>query len=128
MGRYYDGDINGKFMFGVQSSEAANRFGVSGTVPGYLDYYFNQDDLNGIERGLEKIENNFGELKDSLLAYFDLYKDPDDAPISFHEYLEKGNKPKLDTYLLSEYADYVLGKRIYNCVKKHGECNFTAEL
>ena len=128
MGRYYDGDINGKFMFGVQSSTAADRFGVNGTVPGYLDYYFNQDDLNGIERGLEKIENNFGELKDSLLAYFDLYKDPEDAPLSFDEYLEKGNKPKLNTTLVSEYADYVLGKRIYYCVKEQGVCNFTAEL
>jgi len=128
MGRYYDGDICGKFMFGVQSSLAADRFGVSGTVPGYLDYYFNQDDLNGIERGLKEIENNFGELRDSLLAYFDLYKDPDDAPLSFHVYLEKGNKPKLDKNLLSEYADYVLGKRIYNCVKEQGDCTFTAEL
>ena len=128
MGRYYDGDICGKFMFGVQSSLAADRFGVSGTVPGYLDYYFNQDDLNGIERGLKEIENNFGELRDSLLAYFDLYKDPDDAPLSFHVYLEKGNKPKLDKDLLSEYADYVLGKRIYNCVKEQGDCTFTAEL
>ena len=26
MGRYYDGDISGKFWFGVQSSDAANRW------------------------------------------------------------------------------------------------------
>ena len=30
MGRYYDGDINGKFMFAVQSSSAADRFGSEG--------------------------------------------------------------------------------------------------
>jgi hypothetical protein len=28
MGRYYHGDIEGKFMFGVQSSDDADFFGV----------------------------------------------------------------------------------------------------
>ena len=32
MGRYYEGDINGKFMFGVQASNAADRFGVEGNT------------------------------------------------------------------------------------------------
>ena len=128
MGRYYDGDINGKFMFAVQSSNAADRFGVTGETPSLLDYYFDEDNLNDLEEGLKEIENNFGELKDSLLAYFDLYKDPEDAPLSFGEYLEKGNKTKLNENLLSEYADYTLGKRIYNCIKEQGSCGFTAEL
>lgn len=128
MGRYYDGDINGKFMFGVQSSDAADRFGVIGEKPNLLDYYFDEDNLDSLKEGLKEIENNFGELKDSLLAYFDLYKDPEDAPLSFSEYLEKGDKPKLNANLLSEYADYILGKRIYNCIKEQGSCGFTAEL
>ena len=32
MGRYYDGDISGELWFGVQSSDAADRFGVKGQV------------------------------------------------------------------------------------------------
>ena len=28
MGRYYNGDVNGKFMFAVQSSNAHERFGA----------------------------------------------------------------------------------------------------
>jgi hypothetical protein len=34
MGRYYSGSIRGKFWFGLQSSSAADRFGVLGS---YLD-------------------------------------------------------------------------------------------
>ena len=30
MGRYYNGDIEGKFMFAVQSSTSADRFGCAG--------------------------------------------------------------------------------------------------
>ena len=33
MGRYYSGDIEGKFWFALQSSDAADRFGVVGTQP-----------------------------------------------------------------------------------------------
>jgi hypothetical protein len=39
MGRYYTGDIEGKFMFGVQSSDDANFFGVEGESRS-LDYYY----------------------------------------------------------------------------------------
>jgi hypothetical protein len=52
MGRYYDGDINGKFMFGVQSSDAADRFGVIGEKPNLLDYYFDEDNLDSLKEGL----------------------------------------------------------------------------
>ena len=40
MGRYYTGDIEGKFAFGVQASDAADQFGVEGQTPEYLEYYF----------------------------------------------------------------------------------------
>ena len=32
MGRYYTGDIEGKFWFGIQSSNSADRFGVIGLI------------------------------------------------------------------------------------------------
>lgn len=128
MGRYYNGDIEGKFWFGVQSSAAADRFGVEGTLPGYLDYYFDEDNLEDIESELKHIEDKFGDLKDSLLTYFDLYKDPSEAPLSFTDYLIKGDKPELPKSLYEEFADYILGKKILNCVKETGSCSFTAEL
>ena len=43
MGRYYNGDIDGKFWFAVQSSDDADFFGVQGESS-YLSYYFSEDD------------------------------------------------------------------------------------
>ena len=51
MGRYYDGDINGKFMFAVQSSSAADRFGSEGHN-NYLEYYFDEEHLPTIKEEL----------------------------------------------------------------------------
>ena len=40
MGRYYSGDIEGKFWFAVQSSNAADRFGSTRYVRDYINYSF----------------------------------------------------------------------------------------
>ena len=52
MGRYYNGDIEGKFWFAIQSSTDADFFGVVGSEPSYLDYYFSEDNLKDIEKGI----------------------------------------------------------------------------
>ncbi len=127
MGRYYTGDIEGKFVFAVQGSDAADRFGVTGECR-ELHYYFSSKNIPDVEAELEEIENQFGELKHCLLAYFDLYETPENAPITFTEYLEKGGKPKLNEALFSEYADYILGKKILKCLEEHTECSFEAEM
>ena len=44
MGRYYSGDIEGKFLVTVQPSNAADRFGVFGEATS-LSYIFDRDDL-----------------------------------------------------------------------------------
>ena len=54
MGRYYNGDIEGKFWFAVQSSTDADFFGVVGSEPSYLDYYFSEDNLKDIEKGISE--------------------------------------------------------------------------
>ena len=64
MGRYYEGDIEGKFVFGAQSSTAADRFGVEGTTPGYVDYNISFEDY------LEKL-NKKPLNRDQLLEIFD---------------------------------------------------------
>ena len=99
MGRYYHGDIEGKFMFGVQSSDAAEVwcYWLCWTTTDY----FTGKDIPDVEAELEEIEDQFGKLKHCLLAYFDLYETPEDAPITFTEYLEKGGKPKLNEALFS---------------------------
>lgn len=56
MGRYYSGDINGKFAFAVQDSDAADRFGMTGSQPAYLCYYYEEENFEVGE--LEEIINN----------------------------------------------------------------------
>ena len=133
MGRYYQGDIEGKFVFGAQSSTAADRFGVEGTTPGYVDYNFDTSNLKDLELELKNIENKIGEYAYYLKAYYDLYGLEtilygDDLNISFEDYLEKLNKKPLNRDQLLEIFDYRLGKKIQACIKEQGSCSFTAEL
>lgn len=123
MGRYYDGDIEGKFWFGVQSSEAANRFGVTGTC-NYLHYYFSKEDLESVEKELEVILNNLGEYKDKLDKYFKENKGYNDEELCKYLSVDGG---KLFN-ILQEYADYHLGIKIRDCLKQQGVCEFDAEM
>jgi hypothetical protein len=45
MGRYTSGDIEHKFVFGVQSSTAADRFGATYCESNYVEYYFDEEQL-----------------------------------------------------------------------------------
>ena len=61
MGRYYNGDIEGKFWFAVQSSDDADYFGVQGEAR-FLNYYFMTEDLPKIEAGIKKCKKYLGSL------------------------------------------------------------------
>lgn len=128
MGRYYSGDIDGKFAFGIQDSDAANRFGVIGQIPNFLEYYFTTDDLEELQKELKNIEDAFGGHKPALKIYFDLYKTEVDAPLTFQSYLKEGGLPELTESQLSEYYDYLLGRKILECIQETGSCSFDAEL
>jgi len=114
MGRYYSGDIEGKFMFAVQPSDAADRFGSTGYRE-HLDYYFNKEDhmdtvleeLAGLKENYEKVNKFF---KDKEFYSPDDLKD---AGISDAE--------------MSDYADYNLGMNIKQGLEEQGEIYFTAE-
>ena len=128
MGRYYNGDIEGKFVFGLQSSAAADRFGVEGRVPGYLEYYYDETNLDDLETELKNIEDGIGERGKYLKVYYDLYGSNDDVQITFEEYLKKGDKKPLNEEQSLEFFDYRIGKKIEECIKEQGNCSFTAEL
>jgi hypothetical protein len=119
MGRYFTGMIEGKFWFAVQSSTAADRFGVSHNEPSYVEYYYSEDDLEGVEEELKNIEDNLGNKLQTIIDFFektDWYKNED---------LEAIGISRAD---LSEYADYTLGVKIRDCIRMNGECTFEAEL
>jgi len=114
MGRYYQGDINGKFMFSVQSSRAADRFGSEG-YNDYLEYYFYDEHLPTIEEELTLLKEDFEKVEE-------FFKDRD----SWND--EIAEAAGISREMMSNYADYHLGKQIFDCVKENGQCLFQAEL
>ena len=128
MGRYYSGDIEGKFWFAVQCATSADRFGVEGQS-NYLDYYFDTDNLSCIKSELLKIENNLGENLGLLDKFFSENHSYNDKTLI--EFFKENGKTKSSSdiqKMLEEYADYELGNKILKQVEEHGECSFEAEL
>ena len=71
MGRYYNGDIDGKFWFALQSSDCADRFGVIGEAPSRLDYFFDEDNLEDVEAEIKNIEESLGEQLQVIEKFFE---------------------------------------------------------
>ena len=124
MGRYYYGDIEGKFWFAVQSSDSADRFGVVGSEPQYLEYWFQQEDLEQVQKELKRIENQFSEDFKKIDQFFEGRQSYTDKELA--EYL--GTAEAFAKQILKEYADYELGKKIEQSIIENGQCSFTAEL
>lgn len=138
MGRYYSGDIKGKFWFAVQTSDDASFFGGSdeevyyqdengedwNPEPSELEYFFQSGDLEEIEHGIEECLSELGENKEKLDAFFEKAMSYNDTRVSEALKIDaKEVKP-----LLEWYARLELGIKIRDCVKEKGQCSFTAEL
>ena len=119
MGRYYSGDIEGKFWFALQDSNAADRFGSIGTEPEYLNYYYFTEHLPKVEEEIDRIEKALGDKLQVIEDFFKVHDGYND------EMLNKAGITKAE---LREYADLRLGKKIRDCIKEQGACIFTAEL
>lgn len=119
MGRYYHGDIEGKFWFAVQSSVAAERFGGEMYEPNYVDFYFDESHLDGVNAEIERIEQKLGDMKQKIDDFFTAHSGYNDDML-----LEAGIDPKL----LVDYADLGLGIKIRDCIVQQGSCQFEAEL
>ena len=126
MGRYYNGDIEGKFWFGVQSSDDGDFFGSKGEEPNtFLNYHFTKDEhLKDIKKGIKECEKELGTWKEKLDKFF---KDNNgyNAKMIEDQLELKEEKSK---ELLEWYARLELGNQILECVMKQGECSFEAEL
>jgi hypothetical protein len=119
MGRYYSGDIEGKFWFALQPSDAPSRFGGEETEPSYINYHFNEDHLEEVEEEIQNIEESLGEKKTIIDNFF-----KEKASYSNDELLALGITEKD----LLDYADLGIGIQIRDCVLENGDCNFEAEL
>ena len=130
MGRYYNGDIEGKFWFAVQSSDAADRFGSTGYEPSYIQYYFDKGHINGIKKEIKAIKENIGKKELEILEkFFDENAGYTEEMLANAFEENKLTKTEEDIrFMLKEYADLGLGKKILKCVNSYGECSFDAEI
>ena len=118
MGRYYSGDIEGKFWFALQDSDAADRFGVTGEQPNIITYYFDEDNLEGVEEEIKNIEESLGDKLQLIEKFFEERNGYND------KMLEEAGITQAE---LRDYADLGLGKQIRDSIIENGQCSFEAE-
>ena len=96
MGRYYTGDIEGKFMFAVQGSDAGERFGAHELDNHVIHYCIQREYYDDIVKELKSIEES-GCLERA------------EAWMNEEHRLPPSDLQRKD---LEEYADYRMGKKI----------------
>jgi len=124
MGRYYYGDIEGKFWFAVQPSTDPEFFGMEEYEHNFVNYYINETDIELIEDGLKECKKNLKGWIRKMEAYWKKnlsYNDGEMAKVL------NISEEKLK-HLIFWYARYRLGKKIYKQVKNHGDCSIEAEI
>ena len=127
MGRYYHGDIEGKFMFAVQSSDDADFFGVVGQPPEtHLEYSYREEDLPKIKKGLKKCSLELGNnrIRNKLDKFFKTRNGYNNEMLA----KEFGWHPDRVEEYLKWYARALLGEQILECVEEYGDCDFEAEI
>lgn len=118
MGRYYNGDIEGKFWVAVQSSADADFFGVTGYQPEWLEYEFEQEDLENVQAGIKTCNEKLGKYKKKLDEFFEKNFAYNDKMLE-----DAGIPPAMAEW----YARLQLGEKIENSIKVNGQCYFSAE-
>ena len=119
MGRYYSGDIEGKFWFALQPSDAPSRFGGTEQEPAYITYDFEEHHLEEVEQEIQSIEENLGDKISIIDKFFEDNNGYNDAMLE---------EICITNDELREYADLKLGIQIRDCIKEQGYCVFDAEL
>lgn len=135
MGRFYQGDIEGKFWVGVQPSDDADFFGVEGIEvedsdePEALDYEFYKEHEPSVRDGLKTCLKELGGAKPHLDEFFK--KNDSYNTEILMAYLNEHMKPRFTEEdvrnILEWYARYDLGTEILGSITKHGQCVFEAE-
>tara|TARA_R100001082_G_C4357404_1_gene157568 strand:+ start:1529 stop:1891 length:363 start_codon:yes stop_codon:yes gene_type:complete len=112
MGRYYTGDIEGKFMFAVQPSDAPERFGAIENQD-YIDYWIDSDRIDEVREEVKQIETESADQIKRINKMFD-------NEMGYNDEIQK--KYGVTKEGLSEYADLQLGKQILEYLEENPDC------
>ena len=124
MGRYYNGDIEGKFWFGIQASNDADFFGSEGYCA-FLQYHFDDSQIKDVEEGIAKCKRELMGWVKKLDKFF-----KDNAGYNDGMLMKSlGTKDRRENqHLLEWYARLLLGRKILKCLKENEYCSFEAEV
>ena len=120
MGRYYHGDIEGKFMFAVQPSDAGERFGAREQESNYIEYCVYRENVEEINKELQKIVE--GGHVARVKNMFDNVNGYNNTIMKEYGVSQKD---------LAEYADYELGRKMVKFFEENEDTDhlyFSAEL
>ena len=101
MGRYYTGDIEGKFMFAVQGSDAGERFGAHEIESNVIHYGLHREYYDDIVKELKSIEDTGAVEKVQKMF---------EERLGWND--EIAEKYGVSHKNLEDYADYEMGKQI----------------
>ena len=126
MGRFYNGDVSGKWWFAVQSSDTPEKFGGYET---HIDYTICNDDT--FKSGIKLIKEDLGDKLEWLQQFFDENNGYNDAMLM--EFMIKKN-PRYDKSELSQdlenFADYEFAMQVKEYFDDTGNeyCHVNSEL
>lgn len=124
MGRYYSGDIEGKFWFAVQSSDDADFFGVTGYQPEHLEYEFEEENIDDVKKGIARCYDKLGLKKEALDLFFEKHNGYNNEMLVEEKIVATKEEAQ---ELLRWYARLELGEKILASIKTNGHCYFDAE-
>ncbi|SHN91975.1 hypothetical protein CRYPA_947 [uncultured Candidatus Thioglobus sp.] len=131
MGRYYEGGIEGKFWFAVQSSDDGEFFGAKEMGANWIDYCVDNEDKNSVYKGIKKCEKRLGEW----LIIFDTFFNENNAynDLKIEEFIINNHyKVNAKDYRekLEWYARLSMGKKMETFFKENPDDDlcFIAEL
>ena len=141
MGRYYNGDIEGKFWFGIQDSQDGEFFGAKDVTSkneeedyhgGYVDYCIDNNDINSVLEGIRICKGCLGEHGKILMNFFATNTGYNEEMIIKH-YKDKHNINISEEEVyghLTYIARLQLGIQILIFFNQNPDkdCNFTAEM
>ena len=128
MGRYYYGDIEGKFMFAVQPCDAGERFGAYETPhePSSIDYAVSRDSYDKLSKELKEIE-----LSGAVARVEHMWEELEKEGQHGYNMEKDCARFNVTPNDLSEYADWRMGKQMKDYFDKNPEAEslwFNAEL
>lgn len=129
MGRFYSGDIEGKFWFAVQSSDDAEHFGAY--QRDVIEYTVPNDEA--VQKGIDKCRRELSGYKKLLDKFFDIIDGGYNNKMII-EYLESNGmeaNEDIVRHLLENYARLELGLKIKNYFDENPDAEelyFEAEL